>query len=115
VRVAERNDDRVAAWHAWKFTAALQAAQRCPRPVVLRTVPGHTALQCVASAPRYACGIPAPPTRVTTAHTVAVVSHTGIVPIRDHGGRETAWYLPNDQAAAIPVRLNFLSPCSEIP
>jgi prolyl oligopeptidase len=31
------NDDRVAAWQAWKFTAVLQAAQSCPRPVVLRT------------------------------------------------------------------------------
>jgi prolyl oligopeptidase len=34
---APLNDDRVPAWHAAKFTAALQAAQGCPRPVLLRT------------------------------------------------------------------------------
>jgi prolyl oligopeptidase PreP (S9A serine peptidase family) len=31
------NDDRVPAWHAFKFTAALQAAQSCPQPVMLRS------------------------------------------------------------------------------
>ena len=30
------NDDRAPAWHAFKFTAALQAAQGCDRPIVLR-------------------------------------------------------------------------------
>jgi prolyl oligopeptidase len=30
------NDDRAPAWHALKFTAALQGAQGCPRPVLLR-------------------------------------------------------------------------------
>jgi prolyl oligopeptidase len=31
------NDDRAPAWHAFKFTAALQSAQDCPQPVMLRT------------------------------------------------------------------------------
>lgn len=37
------NDDRVPAWHAFKFAAALQAAQRCDRPILLRAmdVGGH--------------------------------------------------------------------------
>ncbi len=30
------NDVRAPAWHAMKFTAALQAVQACPRPIVLR-------------------------------------------------------------------------------
>ena len=37
------NDDRAPAWHAFKFTAAMQAAQRCDKPVLLRVqdVGGH--------------------------------------------------------------------------
>jgi prolyl oligopeptidase len=37
------NDGRVPAWHAMKFTAALQAAQSCPAPILLRAddVGGH--------------------------------------------------------------------------
>jgi prolyl oligopeptidase len=37
------NDDRAPAWHALKFTAALQAAQSCDRPILLRAmdVGGH--------------------------------------------------------------------------
>ncbi len=37
------NDDRVPSWHAFKFTAALQAAQSCQKPVLLRVedVGGH--------------------------------------------------------------------------
>jgi prolyl oligopeptidase len=37
------NDDVIPAWHAFKFTAALQAAQSCDRPVLLRadTTGGH--------------------------------------------------------------------------
>jgi prolyl oligopeptidase len=40
------NDERAPAWHALKFTAALQAAQGCARPVLLRadTTGGHGAL-----------------------------------------------------------------------
>ena len=34
------NDDRAPAWMALKFTAALQAAQSCERPVILRADPG---------------------------------------------------------------------------
>jgi prolyl oligopeptidase len=34
------NDDRAPAWMALKFTAALQAAQSCDRPVILRADPG---------------------------------------------------------------------------
>jgi prolyl oligopeptidase len=30
------NDERVPAWHAFKFAAALQAAQDCVRPIALR-------------------------------------------------------------------------------
>jgi prolyl oligopeptidase len=30
------NDDRAPAWHAAKFTATLQAAQGCPKPILLR-------------------------------------------------------------------------------
>ncbi|HUE76939.1 MAG TPA: prolyl oligopeptidase family serine peptidase [Longimicrobiales bacterium] len=30
------NDERAPAWHALKLTATLQAAQSCPRPVLLR-------------------------------------------------------------------------------
>ena len=38
------NDDRAPAWLPMKFAAAVQAAQACPRPVVLRADPigGHT-------------------------------------------------------------------------
>ena len=37
------NDDRAPAWHAMKFAAAVQAAQSCARPVLLRahTAGGH--------------------------------------------------------------------------
>ena len=37
------NDDRAPAWHALKFTAALQAAQNCEKPILLRAanVGGH--------------------------------------------------------------------------
>jgi len=37
------NDDRAPAWHALKLTAALQAAQSCDKPILLRaaTVGGH--------------------------------------------------------------------------
>ena len=37
------NDDRVPAWHAFKLTAVLQAAQSCVKPIVLRAmdVGGH--------------------------------------------------------------------------
>jgi prolyl oligopeptidase len=34
------NDDRAPAWMALKFTAALQAAQSCDRPILLRADPG---------------------------------------------------------------------------
>jgi prolyl oligopeptidase len=34
------NDDRAPAWHALKMTAALQAAQRCNRPILLRADTG---------------------------------------------------------------------------
>jgi prolyl oligopeptidase len=38
-----RDDDRLPPWHAYKFTAALQAAQGCPAPVLLyvRSSGGH--------------------------------------------------------------------------
>ena len=38
-------DDRVVPWHSFKFTAALQAAQRCPSPTLIRveTRAGHGA------------------------------------------------------------------------
>lgn len=44
VTTAER-DDRVVPWHSYKFAAALQAAQNCPNPVMLRveTRAGHGA------------------------------------------------------------------------
>jgi len=40
------NDERAPAWHAFKLVAALQAAQGCARPVLLRadTAGGHGAL-----------------------------------------------------------------------
>jgi prolyl oligopeptidase len=39
------HDDRVAPWHSYKFAAALQAAQGCPHPVLIRveTRAGHGA------------------------------------------------------------------------
>ena len=39
------HDDRVAPWHSYKFTAALQDAQGCPNPVLIRveTRAGHGA------------------------------------------------------------------------
>jgi len=39
------SDDRVVPWHSYKFAAALQAAQSCPNPVLLRveTRAGHGA------------------------------------------------------------------------
>lgn len=39
------SDDRVVPWHSYKFTAALQAAQSCPNPILLRveTRAGHGA------------------------------------------------------------------------
>jgi len=39
------HDDRVAPWHSYKFAAALQAAQLCPNPVLIRieTRAGHGA------------------------------------------------------------------------
>jgi prolyl oligopeptidase len=39
------HDDRVVPWHSFKFTAALQAAQACPNPVLIRveTRAGHGA------------------------------------------------------------------------
>jgi prolyl oligopeptidase len=44
VTTAER-DDRVVPWHSYKFAAALQAAQTCPNPILLRveTRAGHGA------------------------------------------------------------------------
>lgn len=44
VTTADR-DDRVVPWHSYKFAAALQAAQSCPNPVMLRveTRAGHGA------------------------------------------------------------------------
>jgi prolyl oligopeptidase len=43
--MADANDDRVAPWHSYKYAAALQAAQGCDRPVLLRveTRAGHGA------------------------------------------------------------------------
>jgi len=39
------HDDRVAPWHSYKFAAALQAAQACPSPILIRieTRAGHGA------------------------------------------------------------------------
>jgi prolyl oligopeptidase len=39
------HDDRVAPWHSYKFAAALQAAQTCAKPILLRveTRAGHGA------------------------------------------------------------------------
>ena len=39
------HDDRVVPWHSYKFAAALQAAQLCPNPILLRveTRAGHGA------------------------------------------------------------------------
>jgi prolyl oligopeptidase len=39
------HDDRVAPWHSYKFAAALQAAQLCPNPILIRieTRAGHGA------------------------------------------------------------------------
>jgi prolyl oligopeptidase len=39
------HDDRVAPWHSYKFAAALQAAQSCPNPILIRveTRAGHGA------------------------------------------------------------------------
>lgn len=39
------HDDRVVPWHSYKFTAALQAAQACPNPILIRveTRAGHGA------------------------------------------------------------------------
>lgn len=34
---ADANDDRVSPWHSYKYAAALQRAQGCSRPVLLRT------------------------------------------------------------------------------
>jgi len=34
------NDDRAPAWMAMKYTAALQAAQSCDRPIILRADTG---------------------------------------------------------------------------
>lgn len=41
--MADANDDRVAPWHSYKFAAALQHAQGCARPVLIRieTRTGH--------------------------------------------------------------------------
>jgi len=43
--IADTHDDRVAPWHSYKFTAALQHAQSCDRPVLIRieTRGGHGA------------------------------------------------------------------------
>lgn len=43
--MADANDDRVAPWHSYKYAAALQAAQGCEQPVLLRveTRAGHGA------------------------------------------------------------------------
>jgi prolyl oligopeptidase len=35
--MADANDDRVVPWHSYKYTAALQHAQACNNPVLLRT------------------------------------------------------------------------------
>lgn len=42
---ADANDDRVVAWHSYKYAAALQAAQSCRRPTLIRveTRSGHGA------------------------------------------------------------------------
>jgi prolyl oligopeptidase len=66
-------DNRVVPWHSFKFTAALQAAQRCPSPVIIRveTRAGHgsgkpTWMQVEHYAQQWAfaaaaTGIPPPP------------------------------------------------------
>lgn len=66
-------DNRVVPWHSYKFAAALQAAQRCDRPVLLRveTRAGHGAgkpqwMQVEHYAEQWAfaaaaVGLPAPP------------------------------------------------------
>ena len=43
--MADANDDRVVPWHSYKYAAALQAAQTCSRPVMIRveTRSGHGA------------------------------------------------------------------------
>lgn len=43
--MADANDDRVAPWHSYKYAAALQAAQGCARPALIRveTRAGHGA------------------------------------------------------------------------
>jgi prolyl oligopeptidase len=43
--MADANDDRVAPWHSYKYAAALQDAQDCERPVLIRieTRAGHGA------------------------------------------------------------------------
>ncbi len=43
--LADANDDRVAAWHSYKYAAALQNAQACDKPVLVRieTRSGHGA------------------------------------------------------------------------
>jgi prolyl oligopeptidase PreP (S9A serine peptidase family) len=57
------NDERAPAWHAFKLVAALQAAQGCARPVLLRadTAGGHGALAApgrVAAGPGGRRGLP---------------------------------------------------------
>jgi prolyl oligopeptidase len=43
--MADANDDRVVPWHSYKYAAALQHAQGCARPVLIRveTQTGHGA------------------------------------------------------------------------
>ena len=43
--MADTHDDRVVPWHSYKYAAALQAAQRCDRPTLIRieTRAGHGA------------------------------------------------------------------------
>ncbi len=43
--LADTNDDRVVPWHSYKFAAALQHAQACDQPVLIRieTRSGHGA------------------------------------------------------------------------
>jgi prolyl oligopeptidase len=43
--IADENDDRVVPWHSYKFAAALQAAQACEQPALIRieTRSGHGA------------------------------------------------------------------------
>ena len=44
--MADANDDRVAPWHSYKYAAALQRAQGCERPVLIRieTRTGHAGM-----------------------------------------------------------------------